>query len=68
MENFCYWQENSPTKSYFNYTEKICLLRLNEYKIQKENGTANKVNIICPYKDKKNALSCSDYLLIKDMK
>lgn len=70
MENFCYWQEEIPrvdNQIYKFEQQKICLLRFNEYKISKENGSTNKINIFCPYISKENALSCIDYLLIKDL-
>lgn len=73
MKNFCYWQEDAPqtNNSIFKLQdEKICLLRLNEYKIQKELNLTKygeRNNILCPYteKDKSN---CYEYLLIKDVK
>lgn len=70
MENFCYWQEEVPrvdNQIYKFGQQKICLLHFNEYKISKENGSTNKINIFCPYTNKENALSCIDYLLIKDL-
>ena len=70
MEKFCYWQENNPelnTNIIQLNQQKICLLRMNEYKISKENGSTNKISIFCPYINKENALSCIDYLLIKDL-
>lgn len=69
MENYCYWQENIPNiKNNLLFQEKFCLLRLNEYEIEKENKGTSKINIICPYKNKEEALSCFDYSLIKDIK
>ena len=70
-ENFCYWQENVPETNIqiYNFNQqKICLLRMNEYKIIKEAGFTDKINIFCPYKNKEDGLSCIDYLLIKDIK
>ena len=64
MENFCYWQENSPignSENYFNYLGKICLLRWEEYKIEKENNIKNTTNIFCPYKNAEQANECMDY-------
>lgn len=74
MGNFCYWQENSPignSENYFNFLGKICLLHLNEYKLQKELNLTEKeekINIFCPYKNKEDALCCINYSLIKDIK
>ena len=71
MENFCYWQEDAPNinnQIYKINQQKICLLRLNEYKIDKENGIKNTNNIFCPYLNKEDGLSCLDYFLIKDLK
>ena len=72
MENFCYWQEDTPQTNIELYElkrQKICLLRLNEYKIQKELELTKygpKISIFCPY-NKEDALQCIDYLLIKDI-
>ena len=71
MENFCYWQEEPPKinkQIYEIKQQKICLLRLNEYKIDKENGIKNTNTIFCPYINKEDGLQCIDYLLIKDIK
>ena len=71
MERFCYWQEDTPkiNQSFYKVKkQKICLLRLNEYKISKENGIKNTISIFCPYIDKKEAIQCLDYFLIKDIK
>lgn len=48
MENFCYWQEDASI-SFPLYQNKICLLRQQEYKIEKELGIENKTNIFCPF-------------------
>lgn len=48
MENFCYWQEETPVALPF-YKNKICLIRQSEYKIEKETGNESKINIICPF-------------------
>ena len=54
MKNFCYWQENPPqlnTQIYKIENKKICLLRLNEYRILKESaesGLINNIDIFCP--------------------
>ena len=70
MENFCYWQENAPEthkQIYELNKQKICLLRMNEYKIEKEAGLTSKISILCPYKNNEDALSCIDYSLIRDL-
>ena len=70
MENFCYWQEEFPkinNQIYMFEQQKICLLRFNEYKINKEAGIKNTNSIFCPYIDKESGLKCLDYLLIKDI-
>ena len=54
MKNFCYWQEDSPqlnTQIYGLENKKICLLRLNEYRLLKESAELkliNNINIFCP--------------------
>lgn len=71
MENFCYWQEDAPNvknQIYKINQQKICLLRLNEYKMDKEVGIKNTISIFCPYLSKEDGLSCLDYSLIKDIK
>jgi len=75
MENFCYWQENTPQTNiqiYEMQNKKICLLRLNEYKLMKELevdkvGLLHNIDIFCPY-NIKQAENCYDYKLIKDIK
>ncbi len=69
MENkrFCYWQEVPPVVSPL-YTNKICLLKENEYRLAKETGKAEKINIFCPYLDAEQGLKCEQYNLIKDIK
>lgn len=73
MENFCYWQENVPEinkQIYEIKQQKICLLRLNEYRLQKElnlTQQGERISIFCPYSEK-NSLNCLDYSLIKDIK
>ena len=64
MDSFCYWQEDAPinnSENYFQYFGKICLLRLNEYKIEKEAGLKETTSIFCPYKNKDEAMGCLDY-------
>lgn len=68
MENFCYWHENSPTgnsENYFKYMGKICLLRMEEYKIENENEIKNKTSIFCPYKNCEEAKICLDYKVME---
>lgn len=63
-KNFCYWQEIPPTPIPM-IQNKICLLRQNEYKLEKEAGIENKTNIFCPYSTEKEAERCFDYEVSK---
>ena len=75
MENFCYWQENTPQTNIQIYElqkNKICLLRLNEYRLIKElevdkAGLLHNISIFCPY-NIEEAENCYEYKLIKDIK
>ena len=73
MKNFCYWQENTPQTNiqiYEMQNKKICLLRLNEYKLQKELSLTEhgkKIDIFCPFTEQ-DKLYCYEYKLIKDIK
>lgn len=70
MKSFCYWQEDPPTP-YYLYSNKICLLKENEYRITKEleqAGLTSKINIFCPYLNAEKAEECEQYKLIKDIK
>ena len=75
MENFCYWQEDAPNinnQIYKINQQKICLLRLNEYKLIKElevdkAGLLHNISIFCPYSIEE-AENCYEYKLIKDIK
>lgn len=75
MENFCYWQENTPQTNiqiYEMQNKKICLLRLNEYRLIKEleidkASLLHNISIFCPY-NIEEAENCYEYKLIKDIK
>lgn len=64
MDNFCYWQEEPPINNKDNnliFSKKICLFRLNEYRLLKEAEKKVDINIFCPYNTEKEAEECMEY-------